>query len=106
MNTYQVDAWSALADPSRRAIFETLADCPHAVGEIALKLPISRPAVSQHLRALQAAGLVLGHRAGNRRIYRIDVNGVNALRVYLDRFWKKALAAYKTAVEAEGADTQ
>jgi DNA-binding transcriptional ArsR family regulator len=89
----------ALGDPTRRAIFEALAEQPRAVGELAGDLPVSRPAVSQHLKVLVNAGLVVGRRAGTRRIYRIDLNGVGALRTYLDQFWTKALAAYKTAVE-------
>jgi DNA-binding transcriptional ArsR family regulator len=89
----------ALGDPTRRAIFERLADHPHAVGELAGELPVSRPAVSQHLRVLKDARLVIDQRAGNRRIYRLDPDGVGALRAYLDRFWSKALAAYKVAVE-------
>jgi DNA-binding transcriptional ArsR family regulator len=97
--TYRLNGWGALGDATRRAIFEALADQPRAVGEIARKLPVSRPAVSQHLKVLQGAGLVVGRRAGNRRIYRIDLNGVSALRAYLEQFWKKGLAAYKTAVE-------
>jgi DNA-binding transcriptional ArsR family regulator len=99
VDTYRVDAWTALGDPTRRAIFEALADRPRAVGELAVGLPVSRPAVSQHLKVLVDAGLVVGHRAGNRRIYQIDMNGVGALRTYLDQFWTKALAAYKAAVE-------
>jgi DNA-binding transcriptional ArsR family regulator len=71
------------------------------VGELAGQLPVSRPAVSQHLKVLMDAGLVVGRRAGNRRIYRIDMNGVGALRIYLDEFWTKALAAYKATVEQE-----
>jgi DNA-binding transcriptional ArsR family regulator len=99
VNTYQVDSWTALGDPTRRAIFEALADHPRAVGELADELPVTRPAVSQHLKVLATAGLVVGRRAGNRRIYRIDMNGVGALRTYLDQFWTKALAGYKAAVE-------
>lgn len=96
---YQADVWTALGDPTRRAIFERLADRPLAVGELAGELPVSRPAVSQHLKVLKDAGLVVDRRAGNRRIYRLDPDGVGALRAYLDRFWSKALAAYKEAVE-------
>jgi DNA-binding transcriptional ArsR family regulator len=102
VQTYRVDGWTALGDPTRRAIFEALADHPRAVGELAGNLPVSRPAVSQHLKVLMDAGLVVGHRAGNRRIYRIDVNGVSALRTYLDQFWTRALTAYKVAVEQRG----
>jgi DNA-binding transcriptional ArsR family regulator len=97
--TYQADGWHALGDPTRRAIFERLADGPRAVGELAGELPVSRPAVSQHLKVLKEAGLVVDRQAGNRRIYQLDPDGVDALRVQLDRFWNKALAAYKQAVE-------
>jgi DNA-binding transcriptional ArsR family regulator len=102
MNTYRVDGWTALADPTRRAIFEALAASPHAVVEIARDLPVSRPAVSQHLKVLKDAGLVVDRRAGNRRIYRINLDGLGALRAYLDQFWNTALAAYKVAVEQRG----
>jgi DNA-binding transcriptional ArsR family regulator len=97
--TYRVDGWTALGDPTRRAIFERLADRPRAVGELARELPVSRPAVSQHLKVLKDAGLVVDRRAGNRRIYQLDPDGVGALRAQLDRFWNRALAAYKAAVE-------
>jgi DNA-binding transcriptional ArsR family regulator len=90
---------SALGDPTRRAIFERLAERPSAVGELAGELPISRPAVSQHLKVLKDAGLVIDTAAGNRRIYRLDPDGLGALRAYLDRFWNQALAAFKTAVD-------
>jgi DNA-binding transcriptional ArsR family regulator len=97
--TYRVDGWTALGDPTRREIFERLADHPRAVGELASELPVSRPAVSQHLKVLKEAGLVVDRRAGNRRIYQLDPDGVGALRAQLDRFWSRALAAYKVAVE-------
>ena len=90
---------SALGDPTRRVIFERLAERPRAVGELARELPVSRPAVSQHLRVLKDAGLVVDRPAGARRIYQLDPEGVGALRAYLDQFWTRALAAYKTAVE-------
>ena len=99
MATYRTDGWTALGDPTRRAIFEHLADRPRAVGELAGALPVSRPAVSQHLKVLKAAGLVLDRPVGTRRIYQLDPEGVGALRAYLDQFWNQALAAYKTAVE-------
>ena len=99
MATYRTDGWTALGDPTRRAIFERLADRPRAVGELALDLPVSRPAVSQHLKVLKDAGLVLDRPAGTRRIYQLDPDGVDALRAYLDQFWSKALTAYKAAVE-------
>ena len=102
MDTYRVDGWTALADPTRRAIFEALAASPRAVVEIARDLPVSRPAVSQHLKVLKDAGLVVDRRAGNRRIYRINLDGLGALRAYLDEFWNDALASYKVAVEKRG----
>lgn len=100
MSTYPSDGWTALGDSTRRAIFERLAERPRAVGELARELPVSRPAVSQHLKVLKDAGLVVDQRAGTRRIYRLDPGGVGALRADLDQFWSKALAAYKAAVEA------
>ncbi len=90
---------SALGDPTRRAIFERLAERPRAVGELARELPVSRPAVSQHLKVLKEARLVLDEQAGNRRIYRLDPEGVGVLRADLERFWTRALANYKAAVE-------
>ena len=93
------DALTALADPTRRAIFERLAERPQAVGELAAELPVSRPAVSQHLKVLKDAGLVSDRPAGNRRIYQVDPQGVGALRAYLDGFWNRALADFKTAAE-------
>jgi DNA-binding transcriptional ArsR family regulator len=99
---YHGAALTALADPTRRAIFERLADRPCAVGELAKELPVSRPAVSQHLKVLLDAGLVSARSEGSRRIYGIDPDGVSVLRAYLDRFWNRALAAFKDAVEQEG----
>ena len=99
MTPYGIDAWTALGDATRRAIFERLADRPQAVGELAAELPVSRPAVSQHLKVLKDAGLVIDRRAGNRRIYQVNPDGVSALRAQLDRFWSKALATYKEVVE-------
>lgn len=90
---------TALGDPTRRAIFERLAERPRAVGELARELPVSRPAVSQHLRVLKDAGLVIDRRGGNRRIYQLDPDGVAALRGYLDQFWNRAMTAFKAAVE-------
>lgn len=97
--TYQTAALTALGDPTRRTIFERLAERPSAVGELARELPVSRPAVSQHLKVLKDAGLVIDRPAGNRRIYEIDLDGVGALREYFDQFWTTALASYKAAVE-------
>lgn len=101
MATYQLDGWTALGDPTRRAIFERLADRPWAVGELAGTLPVSRPAVSQHLKVLKAAGLVTDRPVGNRRIYAVDAEGLAAFRAELDRFWSKALATYKQVVEQQ-----
>ena len=99
MQTYGIDGWTALGDPTRRAIFERIADRPRAVGELADELPISRPAVSQHLRVLKDAGLVIAQPVGTRRIYQLRTDGLGALRADLDRFWTQALAAYKAVVE-------
>jgi DNA-binding transcriptional ArsR family regulator len=101
VDTYQADGLTALGDPTRRAIFERLAEQPRAVGELARDFPVSRPAVSQHLKVLKDAGLVVDRAAGNRRIYQLDPAGVGALRAYLDQFWSKALIAYKAAVEQQ-----
>jgi DNA-binding transcriptional ArsR family regulator len=92
------EAWTALGDPTRRAIVERLAERPRAVGELADELPISRPAVSQHLRVLKDAGLVAERAAGTRRIYRLNPAGVAALRDQLDTYWNRALAGYQDAV--------
>src|SRR3954447_5711195 len=99
--TYRSDGFTALADPTRRAIFERLAEQPSAVGELASELPVSRPAVSQHLKVLKDAGLVVDHPDGTRRIYQLDPDGVDALRAYLDTFWNHALTAFKRAVEQD-----
>ncbi|MDQ6841454.1 MAG: metalloregulator ArsR/SmtB family transcription factor [Actinomycetota bacterium] len=97
--TYEGGAFTALADPTRREIFERLARGPSAVGELASGLPVSRPAVSQHLKVLKDAGLVTDRRAGTRRIYELDLNGVGALRAYLDSFWTQSLMAFKSAID-------
>jgi DNA-binding transcriptional ArsR family regulator len=94
-------ALGALGDPTRRSIFERLSDHPSSVGELAEHLPVSRPAVSQHLKVLKEAGLVSSERDGNRRIYRLDPGGIAELRDYLDRFWSSALASFKAAAERE-----
>jgi DNA-binding transcriptional ArsR family regulator len=93
------DGLGALADPTRRLIFERLADRPRPVGELASGLPVTRPAVSQHLKVLKDAGLVIDRREGNRRIYGVDPDGIAALRAYLDRFWNRSLAAFKATAE-------
>jgi DNA-binding transcriptional ArsR family regulator len=98
---YRTDGFTALADPTRRAIFERLAERPSAVGELADDLPVSRPAVSQHLKVLKEAGLVIDEPDGTRRIYQLDPEGVDALRGYLDQFWNQALTAFKRAVEQD-----
>lgn len=85
---------STLADPTRRAIFEKLAEAPQPVGRLAAGLPVTRPAVSQHLKVLKDAGLVLETAAGTRRIYRIDPRGIGAMRDWLDRFWNQAMADF------------
>ena len=95
----QTNGLQALADPTRRAIFEALAHGPQAVGELAGGLPVTRPAVSQHLKVLKDAGLVLDDRAGSRRIYRINQDGLRKLRAELDSFWNDTLTAYKDLVE-------
>jgi DNA-binding transcriptional ArsR family regulator len=99
VKTYRMDAWMALGDPTRKAIFELLVDRPRSVGELAGELPVSRPAVSQHLRVLKDAGLVADTPAGTRRIYRIEPDGLALLRADLERFWGRTLTAYKAAVE-------
>ena len=106
MPTYQVDAWTALGDPTRKAIFERLLDGPQAVVGLASDLPVSRPAVSQHLKVLKHAGLVIDTRAGKQHIYRIDPAGLAAYRAELDRFWTKTLAAYKNTVEKPSEEKQ
>ena len=97
------NAWSALADPTRRAVFERLRRGPVSVGEIADGLPVSRPAVSQHLKCLKEAGLVRDEADGTRRLYEVDPNGLGELRAWLDGFWGEALAAFKAEVEAQPA---
>jgi len=92
---------NALADPTRRSIFERLRHGPRAVGQLAAGLPVSRPAVSQHLRVLKEAGLVTERRDGTRRLYRIEPAGLEELREYFERFWDEALEAFKEAAERE-----
>jgi DNA-binding transcriptional ArsR family regulator len=90
-----------LADPTRREIFERLAARPAAVGEVAAQLPVTRPAVSQHLKVLKEAGLVSDRAEGTRRIYRVEPEGLRGLRDYLDGFWNRSLRAFKAAAEAD-----
>ena len=91
--------FAALGDPTRREIFARVAERPRAVGELARELPVSRPAVSQHLRVLKEAGLVVDRPEGNRRVYRADPAGLAALRAQLDTVWNQALATYEAVVE-------
>jgi DNA-binding transcriptional ArsR family regulator len=97
--TYAVTALTTLADPTRRTIFERLAARPQAVGELANGLPVSRPAVSQHLKVLKAAGLVTDRAEGTRHIYRIDPRGLGEIRKWLDQFWDVSLEAFAAEIE-------
>lgn len=94
-------ALAAIADPTRRQVFERLASGPRSVGELAQGLPVSRPAVSQHLKVLKDAGLVADRAEGARRVYEIDPHGLGALRAWLDQFWGDALAAFKAEAEKD-----
>jgi DNA-binding transcriptional ArsR family regulator len=96
---YVSEQLAALADPTRLAVFERLAKRPAAVQEIADYFPVSRPAISQHLRVLKDAGLVLDEAAGNRRIYRVNPSGIEEIRSYFERFWDDALSSFKTFIE-------
>ena len=93
------NALSALADPTRRRIFERLKSGPQAVGAIARKMPVSRPAVSQHLKVLRQAGLVQEERVGTRHVYRLETAGLELLRTYFESFWERSLAAFKETAE-------
>jgi DNA-binding transcriptional ArsR family regulator len=93
---------TALGDPTRQAIFDRLSHGPRAVGELAAELPVSRPAVSQHLKVLKDVGLVAGERDGTRHVYRVDAAGLAVLRTYLDQFWERSLAAFEQATEQKG----
>src|SRR5829696_8574097 len=97
--TYEVSPWDALGDGTRRAIFERLVQRPRAVGELAGELPVTRPAVSQHLRVLKEAGLVFDRAEGTRRVYAVDPRGLERLRGDLDRFWTHALSAFRRMAE-------
>ena len=101
MTTYQQQALQALGDPTRREIFERLTSRALAVGELAQELPISRSAVSQHLKVLKGAGLVFDRAAGTRRVYQVDPAAVAALREYFDSFWSHALASFRAAAEEQ-----
>jgi DNA-binding transcriptional ArsR family regulator len=98
-------ALGALGDPTRRAIFEQLGERPLAVVELAALVPVSRPAVSQHLKVLRESGLVRDVQVGNRRVYSLDPDGVAGLRDYLDRFWNTALHSFKTRMEQQREET-
>src|SRR5271155_865236 len=95
----------ALADPTRRRVFEELRRGPRSVGKIAARMPVSRPAVSQHLGVLKKAGLVGDRAEGTRRVYYIDPQGLAAIRIWLDQFWEDALTAFKVEIAREGSDT-
>lgn len=97
---------AALADPTRRAVFERLRGGPASVSEIAANLPVSRPAVSQHLKVLKEAGLVRDEADGTRRLYEVDASGLAELRAWLDRLWGDALAAFKREVERPSQPSQ
>jgi DNA-binding transcriptional ArsR family regulator len=101
VGTYGDGGLGLLGDPTRRAIFELLAQRPRSVGELAQELPVSRPAVSQHLRILKDGGLVLGEAVGTRRVYRPNPAGVAALRAWLDRVWQDALTSFQKAAEEQ-----
>jgi DNA-binding transcriptional ArsR family regulator len=98
-----ITALNCLGDPTRRRIFERLRSGPAPVGVVARGLPVSRPAVSQHLKVLKAAGLVADRPVGNRRVYYIDPDGLGELRAWLDQFWSDALVAFKAELEGEAA---
>ena len=102
MDTYGEGGLGLLGDPTRRAIFELLARRPSSVGELARQLPVSRPAVSQHLRVLKDGGLVVSRAEGTRRVYQLNPDGVSALRAYLDRVWVEALTAFQKAADDPG----
>jgi DNA-binding transcriptional ArsR family regulator len=106
VDTNGADGLGLLGDPTRRAIFELLARRPSTVGELAQQLPITRPAVSQHLRVLREGGLVVSQAQGTRRIYRLNPDGVTALRTYLDRIWAEALTAFGKAAQAIPTDPE
>ena len=106
MVTYHDNGIGVLGDATRRAIFELLAEGPRPVGELARELPVTRPAVSQHLKVLKDAGLVIDRQAGTRRLYQLNPDGVAALRAYFDRFWNRALLAFKEAVEQSHEEEQ
>ena len=99
--TYATNGWAALADPTRRMIFERLIEHPSAVGELARDFPVSRPAVSQHLKILKDAGLVRARQEGTRRIYSVDPRGLTDIRAYFDSFWDEALERFAAEARKE-----
>jgi DNA-binding transcriptional ArsR family regulator len=103
--TYE-SAIQALGDPTRRTVFERLRGGPRSVGDLASDLPVSRPAVSQHLRVLENAGLVRARRQGTRNFYSVNGEGLAELRAYFEGFWDEALAAFKAAAESEGGEDE
>lgn len=104
MEAYRDRALDALGDPTRRAIFERLGKSPCAVGELAAALPVSRPAVSQHLKVLKEAGLVIDEAVGTRRVYRLNPVGIDALRAYFTQFWSTAMSAFQEQVNKAAKD--
>ncbi len=106
MDAYGDARLGLFGDPTRRAIFELLARHPASVGELARQLPVSRPAVSQHLRVLKEGGLVVSRADGTRRVYQLDPAGVSALRAYLDRVWTEALKAFQEVAEAKSVELE
>lgn len=106
MDTYAADAWAALSDPTRREIFARLATRPRSVTDLASELPVSRPAVSQHLRVLKDAELVRVRPEGTRRIYTVDPAGLDAMRAELESFWSAALTNFKKLAEAGQQETE
>jgi DNA-binding transcriptional ArsR family regulator len=104
--TNRIGALATLADPTRRAIFERLAAKPRSVGELAQGLPVTRPAVSQHLKVLKEAGLVTDAAQGTRRVYRIDPHGLGEIRKWFDQFWDRQLDAFSEEVERDSKDTE
>lgn len=106
MTTYAVDAWTALADPTRREIFSRLSVRPRSVTDLASELPVSRPAVSQHLRVLKDADLVRVRPEGTRRIYAVDPDGLSVMRAELESFWSAALTNFKGLAESEPEESE
>jgi len=99
-------AIGVLGDPTRRAIFELLSERPSSVGDLAALVPVSRPAVSQHLKVMKDAGLLMDERDGTRRIYRLDPDGVAEMRAYVDRFWNLAMAGFERRMEQRREETK